>query len=1122
MFSVPSDSATTPSLKETFDSDASVTALSTDGNCTVYGDDFGNVNQIKPKPKFLLKSSLAIRDLSICSKLGIVAVADDELIVKILNLNDDGSNVSYPKKLEHDASVKSLCFSPSGDQLATANSKGVVTIWNLKIDPPVAALSLPIIKDEVPEEDLCRFSWHPSQGMIAIAGSLNDILLVNCKNGNTKKLNDPEFKHFHNVKYSPNGLYVVAADVENNIAVWNTGKEKCLARIKHDAWISSLTWHPKKNIIFLGDKKGRIFTWDVVIPEIKEEKKVAQISEVEKIEEDTPESPKKRRLWSESKSLEHAVFDSDNDEPAESGGASKRPRRSRVLDDEASEDDNAEDDLEDDDAEDGFVVDDDGAGYKNPIDDSKSMQKYYDRQKKSAKPSSGRMFLSTDFDSVDPQDAFQPGSTAANSGGRYLAFNMTGVITSKGVPNVGLTVNIEFNDKSSARDISFTDHHNFTMASLHERGALFACESRAGQMSSIYFKPFDTWTGEREWNMNFPPNENAKAVAVSSKCAIVATDHRYIRFFTFGGVQEMVICAPGPVIAMASAKDTLFLAYHSGSAAHGDQNIDYLWMNVVNYKTLAQGKLFLSPVSRLTWLGFSETGLPASYDSSGVLRLLIPHMDFKWIPAIDSRIIRKSPQEHHWPVGVTETQMICGEENTPSFPRPPTVEFDLKIPLIGQEPSFEEKLIRNKIMLKNYKQPLIENSHVDVDEIEDRTIKIEAEIDKGVLMLIQSACKLDKPQRVLDLCSMLESAHSMNMAMKIALYFNLPSAAEKINFLKEAKIRKEQEAESEKELTQPIYYTPQPKQYSRHEQGSPTRNNQFSSPLKPLERSFSTDIRKMTPTKANKVSMVDLEYEASLDIVDDVEDSVSFFKPKSKETKPTNPLESVKKRQKNLFSVEPEENTTPTKLNVFPPNADVKTALTAALTKSGKSSGFGKPISERSPFLNSDKSAKPKDFTQKLLSGGKNTQETTKENTTFKSVTNAKGGSSSAPVSSQEYLKNYFKSKSDGETVTEAKRADDDVREESEVQDTSMNVDSTQDSPRRDSMDLDVDLQHNNVTVSEKKENSEVEEGQEPMTEEEKKQKEENAKGKKPARSNSPVKNVPDVSEKMKQFLFTK
>ncbi len=82
------------------------------------------------------------------------------------------------------------------------------------------------------------------------------------------------------------------------------------------------------------------------------------------------------------------------------------------------------------------------------------------------------------------------------------------------------------------------------------------------------------------------------------------------------GVQTGVMTLAGRPVAMAAQEDQLAVVWHTAMpAAEGDQALHYSVYCVSAQSVLHTGALYLSGGSHLSWLGFSETGLLAAYDT---------------------------------------------------------------------------------------------------------------------------------------------------------------------------------------------------------------------------------------------------------------------------------------------------------------------------------------------------------------------------------------------------------------------------------------------------------------------------------------------------------------------------
>lgn len=55
----------------------------------------------------------------------------------------------------------------------------------------------------------------------------------------------------------------------------------------------------------------------------------------------------------------------------------------------------------------------------------------------------------------------------------------------------------------------------------------------------------------------------SQAVALGDGWVAVATSLKMLRLFSLGGIQQNILCLPGPVVAMAAHKQKLCIAYSS-------------------------------------------------------------------------------------------------------------------------------------------------------------------------------------------------------------------------------------------------------------------------------------------------------------------------------------------------------------------------------------------------------------------------------------------------------------------------------------------------------------------------------------------------------------------------------
>ncbi|TYJ56899.1 hypothetical protein B9479_002344 [Cryptococcus floricola] len=614
-----------------------------------------------------------------------------------------------------------------------------------------------VYASESDSKSSCYAQWHPSGAYFAVPTRTNDIAIYNRDSWTKQSTFVPDGPKalIGELTWSPNGRYL-AASAAANIYVFSTDTRQPVAAYTcPKGAISALAFSPISNLLAFTSLDGSFHRWSDPI----------------------------------SNDLADPVSDDET----------RQRKFEQLLDDEFGDDDGEiqekGEDLGDDElfGDDAWIVDDDGkyTGYGKDEED---------------KPK-GRTAVGISR----AQEAFEPGSTSFRNKKRYLAFNMIGVIdvTDQETHNV---VNVEFHDRSARRGYHFQDHHKYTLASLGEQGIVYACESEDEQPSIVYYRPYDSWTTQADWQIDLSPGENAVCVAAgggpSSEqwmgSVVVATSKGFVRFFTASGVQRYLWSLGEDIITMAAGRGEVVVVHREGPAVDGCQNLRYTLLDLDTFDIIQEGKIPLPRKIELDWIGFTSEGVPAIYDSAGLLSVLDRHRrpgQARWVPLLDTTSLAKDGRkEAYWPVGVSQTHMSCiilkGLEVEPWFPRPLLQEIELRMPMLNmieQQGKSEESLARGSLTLFNLSPIDPEASYTKKET--------EVALDKEILQLIQGACKADKLQRALDLARLVYQPESVKAASTIAAFYHLPGLKDRILNVRGEKEKKGKERKlKEKEM----------------------------------------------------------------------------------------------------------------------------------------------------------------------------------------------------------------------------------------------------------------------------------------------------------------------------------
>lgn len=104
---------------------------------------------------------------------------------------------------------------------------------------------------------------------------------------------------------------------------------------------------------------------------------------------------------------------------------------------------------------------------------------------------------------------------------------------------------------------------------------------------------------------------------------------------------------------------------HEPHVVSGSQNLGYAIHNVETGQRIQQGMVPVTDDTHISWLGFSEGGIPAFVDDSGMVYILNYYRRVdqgQWTPILDTSAITDSEsdfQPHYWPVGLTDEGLTC-------------------------------------------------------------------------------------------------------------------------------------------------------------------------------------------------------------------------------------------------------------------------------------------------------------------------------------------------------------------------------------------------------------------------------------------------------------------------------
>ncbi|KAI6125763.1 hypothetical protein EV401DRAFT_2055604 [Pisolithus croceorrhizus] len=795
-----------------YEADEGITTIASSNDYWLSGSHDSEVRSYvhgKPDLQGLISKAagVSIRDLAVDPAGKRVAIATDETTVKVVDIKEITNVISLAG---HKKCVRKVTWHPSGNLLTTSGADGTVSVWDISgpepriektIDGVIPAVSDPESTDFMHD---CSAVWHPSGGHFYVSSRTHDVVAISRPNWD--KL--PSFSDssitgaITALALSVNGLYLASACKEE-IAVWSTQTRRILWRHAGtpNAIITQLAFSPSQNLLAWTDNEGILTWWREPVPA------------------GSPDPIKQSGAANiQDRSIKHKVppISWEADDDVNIGGVDSKG----LAADENGDGNEYGDD---------WIIDDLGDGME---DEAEGHRKTEGENK----------FVKEMVSITKAQPAFQPGSTPMENKRRYLAYNTVGVIEVAG-QDTHHVVTVDFHDRSARKGYHFTDHFKYDVAYLGERGALFACPPEQEHPAQVLYKPYGTWSTQGDWEYVLPPNHRVLGLAAGGERptkslrdpsstggdiqgqgnVVVATSAGDLTFLSGSGMEKIILGLEGEFVSMAAAEEYVLVVHRPGATTiDGSQGLTATLISFEGFEVLQQKPLPIPKGHVLKWTGITDEGVPAIYDSSGYMHIMI---NFRrpnrasWARILDANTLerKQNRDESYWPVGLSKDTLMCiilkGRQEHPGFPRPLIQELPVRMPFRKKDSpdaSIEESVARERVFIDLARDALedeLTNSELDKREIE---------LDKLLIRLIQLACKTDKAPRAIELTKRLHFAHSISAASQLAGFYRLLGLQEKIDSIK--RWREEQEVtplervrERRRELEQEDRYMKAPK-----------------------------------------------------------------------------------------------------------------------------------------------------------------------------------------------------------------------------------------------------------------------------------------------------------------------
>lgn len=414
------------------------------------------------------------------------------------------------------------------------------------------------------------------------------------------------------------------------------------------------------------------------------------------------------------------------------------------------------------------------------------------------------------------QKPLQPGSTPIDEENRFLCWNNVGIIRAQNEIMRRLKpkkndhddgddddfvepepvrifgrepencIDVIFHDAERHSSINFKNDDHYVFGCLSEDAIVVGSNGRHGTgPAKIHgFNLLEARREQRAWDVELPAVERIDAMTVGSGFVAVATDQRFLRLFTNGGMQSFVFTLPGQVLSVAGHQKQLMIIYHNGSGHADDQNLSMTTYTIdLQYHSVRQVHkdipVGLGRRSPLAWSGFSDEGSPCTYDYSGMVRIYRPDLGKTWVPVLNMKELTSSALDNFFVVGVNEiTQTVkaikCRRSRYPEFTAETAELFDFNLPMCEMDTDqgrLEEEHVRLRLANMSYKR------FSQMDELRSTVLPAcdanEKLLVNNVLRLFSTYLKEEKEDLAKNLVYMIPKEH-MSKLPEFAWKINKP------------------------------------------------------------------------------------------------------------------------------------------------------------------------------------------------------------------------------------------------------------------------------------------------------------------------------------------------------------
>ncbi|CAG2119159.1 unnamed protein product, partial [Medioppia subpectinata] len=398
------------------------------------------------------------------------------------------------------------------------------------------------------------------------------------------------------------------------------------------------------------------------------------------------------------------------------------------------------------------------------------------------------------------QEPFQSGSTPINFEQRFMVWNSVGIVLCYNT-DAENSVTVEFHDVSHHHSIHLPNTQNYTMCDLTADALVLATNGDESATSGkLFCMLLNIWDATKEWQIEMNKDEYIDAIACGTGFIAVATDQRFVRILTTGGIQTSIFSIAGRVVCLSAFEQFLLIIYHSGSGVPEEQSMSLQVLRVQHRPTSKHPvpnpiAVALSPKSEVSWAGFTDEGTPCVADLDGIVRIFTTGVGNTWVPIASTKDNAKGKSDNFFIIGLSEIQnqircIFCkGSRYPATVPKPSVTLLPLQLPLCEMftaKGKHEEEHIRNQML-----SSLLKKLSKDGFDVDSNLEECNRNIINSLIKLFAMALGADREALAVEISHLMPNKRAVEGAIKFAERQKRRTLAQKLSEIAEQKLVEE-------------------------------------------------------------------------------------------------------------------------------------------------------------------------------------------------------------------------------------------------------------------------------------------------------------------------------------------